>query len=332
WTASRFGTKFVHLKAQPASTDLICRAANATGVTPGSDFSNCLSYVSTTIPLTDSNGNHVRVSLSELAPPVFTGPSTVPFAPGVSSSQTITATGNPTPTICFSSGNLPAGFTLNGGSCGQGSFQLTFDGSAAPQGFYNLTLTATGYGTPVTKTFTIAVTQQLSITSANNFTTMPGVPVSFLVTTTGYPTPSLSLDPSLPWPDGLTFRDNRDGTATISGTLTKLGLFACAHETTVTNPVGSPCGIIASNSQGTVEQASAIDTNLAPQAFVVPPTSATFIAGIPNRVVLSSAGNITPLTTWGFHNANAPWASLRFNVFDGTATLSGAPPVGTTGS
>jgi hypothetical protein len=334
WTASRFGTKFVLLKAQPASTDLICRADNATGVTPesaatGPDFSNCLSYVSTSIPLTDSNGNHVRVSLSLLAPPVFTSPSTVPFAPGVSSFQTITATGSPTPTVCFSSGSVPSGFTLNGGSCGQGSFQVKYDGSTVPQGLYNLTLTATGYGTPVTKTFTIYVTQQLSITSADTFTTPAGVPVSFLVTTTGYPAPSLSMDPAFPL-NGLTFTDNRDGTATISGTLTVLGWFTCGKIVTGASP--APCGIIASNSQGTVEQAFTINTSLAPQANVVPPTSATFIAGIPNRVVLSAAGNITPLTTWGFNTGNAPWASLQFNVFDGTAALSGAPPVGATGS
>src|SRR5262249_41014859 len=64
----------------------------------------------------------------------------------------------------------------------------------------------------------------------------------------------------------------------------------------------------------------------------VPPTSATFIAGIPNRVVLSSAGATTPVTTWGFQTT-APWASLQSSVFErGTAALTGTPPVGTTGS
>jgi hypothetical protein len=333
WTAARFGTIFVSTKAQPASTDKVCKADSATGITPGSDFSNCSSYVSTSIPLTDSNGNFVRVSFSAFAPPVFSSPGTVPFAPGVGSSHAFTATGNPTPTICFSSGNLPAGFNLNGGSCGQGSFQLAYDGSAVPQGAYNLTLTASGYGTPVTETFTVAVTRQLSITSANTFTPLPGVPVNFLVTTTGYPAPSLSLDPNFPWPAGLTFKDNHDGTATISGTLSQVGLFACGYQPTPTNPVGNPCGIIASNSQGTVEQAFSIDTILAPQASVVPPTSATFIAGIPNQIVLSSFGAITPVTTWAFlSNVDAPWATLQPNVFDRTATLSGAPPAGTTGS
>lgn len=333
WTASRLGTTFVHTKAQPASTDTPCKADTLTGVSPGSDFSICSSYVSTSIPLTDPRGIFVRVSLSAWAAPEFTNPHTLSFLPGVSSSQTISVTGNPSPAICYTSGNLPAGFTLNGGTCGQGQFRITYDGSAVTQGFYDLTLTATGYGTPVTKTFTIAVTQQLSITSPASFTTVPGVPVNFLVTTTGYPVPSLSLDPAFPWPEGLTFRDNQDGTATISGALTKLGLSACVHAPTDTDPDGAPCGIIASNAQGRVVQSFAINTSLAPQAFVVPPTSATFIAGIPNSVVLSSTGAITPVTTWVFRgNANAPWAGLQSNVFDRTATLSGTPPVGTTGS
>jgi hypothetical protein len=333
WTAARFGSIFAHIKAQPASTDKICKADPITGVSPGSDFSACSSYASTSIPLTDSNRNRVRVSLSVWAPPVFTSPTTLPFAPAVSSSQTITATGNPAPTICYSSGNLPAGFTLNGGNCGQGSFQLTYTSSGAPQGLYNLTLIASGYGAPVTQTFTVALTDQLSITSAAAITTVPGVPVNFLVTTTGYPAPSLSLDPDFPWPAGLTFTDNHNGTATISGSLANLGLSQCVHAPTPTDPVGAPCGIIATNAQGSVEQPFAINTNLAPQASVVPPTSATFVAGISNSVVLSSAGSITPVTTWAFRgNPNAPWASLRSNVFDRTATLSGAPPAGTTGS
>lgn len=55
---------------------------------------------------------------------------------------------------------------------------------------------------------------------------------------------------------------------------------------------------------------------------------------IPNSLVLSSTGAITPITTWGVHSdTDAPWTSLQTNVFDnGTATLSGTPPVGTTGS
>src|SRR5262249_35476642 len=150
---------------------------------------------------------------------------------------------------------------------------------------------------------------------------------------TGYPKPSLSLDRFLSLPDGLTFTDKHDGTATISGTFLP-GIWGCQHVSTDPAAPPPPCGIIASNSQCTVEQQFVIYSNAAPRAFVAPPTSATFIAGIPNQVELSAAGGSTPVRSWNFRpNGDAPWLSFRSNIFNiRTATLSGTPPVGTTGS
>src|SRR5262249_38707548 len=95
WTASRAGGAFVSTKADAASTDGSCRAAAGTGISafpPGStSFENCLSYVSTSIPLTDATGNHVTVSFAPQGAPVFTTPSTLSFFPSVASTQTITA-------------------------------------------------------------------------------------------------------------------------------------------------------------------------------------------------------------------------------------------------
>ena len=144
WSAIRFGDKFISVKNKPASTDKDCEPDPATGVSAGPDFSQCKSYYSKSIELKAPGGVLEVVSLSveqPLRPPVFTSEPTLPFTPGVPSSQTITVSGNPAPQICFSSGNppLPADFSLNGGMCGQnGRFQLAFDGNpGTPNEFTN---------------------------------------------------------------------------------------------------------------------------------------------------------------------------------------------------
>jgi hypothetical protein len=98
YTAARLGNTFVNIKAQPNTfTDIKCPADELTGITPGSDFTNCVSYGSSSIPLVDGTGHNVTVSLSVLTPPYFASASQLKFAPGVSSMQTVTALGNPTP-------------------------------------------------------------------------------------------------------------------------------------------------------------------------------------------------------------------------------------------
>jgi hypothetical protein len=134
WTASRGGSTFISVKSQPASTDAKC-PANSAGVSPVTDFSTCSSYVSTSIPMTDNTGNFVRVSMAVLSAPVFTPPTYLSFGPNVASTRTITATGNPNPTVCLQSSTLTADFTLNGGNkCSQnGTFTVAFNGdSSAP--------------------------------------------------------------------------------------------------------------------------------------------------------------------------------------------------------
>lgn len=62
----------------------------------------------------------------------------------------------------------------------------------------------------------LSVASIKAITSANAVTATDGTPFSFTVTTIGTPTPVLSETGALP--KGLSFANNRNGTATISGT------------------------------------------------------------------------------------------------------------------
>jgi hypothetical protein len=68
----------------------------------------------------------------------------------------------------------------------------------------------------LTITLGAAATKPPHITSANAVTFQIGEPSAFMVTTTGDPTPGITETAFLP--DGITFVDNGNGTATLSGT------------------------------------------------------------------------------------------------------------------
>src|SRR5262249_51873882 len=71
-------------------------------------------------------------------------------------------------------------------------------------GIYNVVLTASnGIGTAGTQTFTLTITKAPAITSASSATFVVGTTSNFTVTTTGFPTPTLSENGGLP--GGVTF-------------------------------------------------------------------------------------------------------------------------------
>ena len=333
WTAMRFGDQFVSVKNKPASTDTDCPPDPTTGLSAGPNFGQCKSYISNSIQLMAPGGVLETVAFSVLPPsmpPVFANVGALPFTPSIVSSQTITASGSPTPQVCLSSVTpaLPPDFSLPAGPCQIGKFQLAFNGNPnSPQQSYQLVLSATNGTTagPVLQTFNIDVSQHLMITSPALLSGTAGFPVNFTVTTTGLPPISLSVTPSLIGQfGGLQFTDNGNGTGIISGIPQLSGTLVCV----LINGQAS-CGVIASSSQGTVIQGFGISIAPAPAASIGPPTEATFIANAPNSLVLTSVGAKTPVS-WSIRSA-PPWLSLKDNG-DGTATLFGTPPAGTAGT
>ncbi len=312
----------MHTKAKADSADLICLPDTPEGLTsPGTDLSKCATYVSDDITLKDADGNVVTAKLQVLTPPVFSG-TVLAFGPGIPSTKTITIPGNPAPTICLSSGSLPADFSLNGGKCGTGTFQIQFNGSRdAASKVYTLQLSATNSLGTISIPVTVDVSSQLAIISSDRLDVTAGIPVNFTVVTTGVPTPVLSSSefPAL----GLNFKDNGDGTATISGVVPYPQSTGCI----------APCntGISATNSEGTATQYLKVRADPPPEANLVPPTSANFIAGVPNQMLLHSNGAITAVSWTLIPDPNAPWLKLKDNG-DGTALLTGNPPVGTSGT
>ncbi len=317
--ASRLGGNFTIVKSKPASADKPCPADSSTGVTPGTDFSNCSSYVASQIQYTHQ-GSQYTMELSQA--PTFTGSTTLYFTWLQPGGATVTATGFPTPTISqLSFSFLPPGVAFESGAAGTGTASFLYVGGGAP-GTYRVTLVAQNGRGAIAQNFTIVIATKLQITSPDTLHAVSGQPVSFLVTTTGFPAPSLFIDPALV-PAGLSFHDKGNGTATITGTAFGQSFSACI----VNGP--TDCKITARNGQGFVTQSFDIIVNYPPQPRLVS-TAATFLAGAHNSVQVRSTGATTPVT-YVFNQQGASWLGFHDNG-DGTGVLSGTPPEGSSGS
>jgi hypothetical protein len=126
----------------------------------------------------------------------------------------------PSATVSFT-GTLPVGITFVPN--GDGTATVSGTAAVASEGSYPINITASNGTLPdAMQTFTITVqdtppvTQAPAITSAAMGLFKVGTAGTFTITATGTPTPSFTLTGAQPsW---LSFIDNTDGTATLSGT------------------------------------------------------------------------------------------------------------------
>jgi hypothetical protein len=145
-----------------------------------------------------------------------------------------------------------------------------------------------------------------TITSAASANSIVGAPFSFTVTTTGFPVPALTETGSLP--SGLTFTDNGDGTATISGT------------PAATTGGSFPITINATSSSGSTAQSFTLTNSEAPT--ITSPTTASFIVGTPSTYTVTTTGY--PAATITESGTLPPGTSFTDNG-NGTATITGTP-------
>ena len=163
----------------------------------------------------------VVVPFHQNQPPAITNANAATFRVGEPGAFTVTTTGTPTPAIT-AAGALPTGvgFVDNG----NGTATLSGTPATGTGGTYPLTFTATnGVSPDATQSFVLTVIQAPAITTANSATFATGVAGSFTVTATGFPTPVLTESGTLP--GGVTFVDNHNGTAAISGIPSTSGTF-----------------------------------------------------------------------------------------------------------
>ena len=208
-----------------------------------------------TFKVTDSANNTATcsITLTVNSAPVITSNNSATFTYGTGGTFTITTTGYPAPTITETA-TLPSGVTFQNN--GNGTATLSVAATAAG-GAYSLSFTAANSVSPnATQSFTLTVDAAPVITSANGTNFTVGVGGTFTITTTGYPTPTITETGSLP--SGVTFTNNGNGTATLSVS----------------------AGAADDNTSFTITAANGIGSN-ATQTFTLNPVAPTFIGGSP---------------------------------------------------
>ena len=156
-------------------------------------------------------------TLTVTAPPAFTNAAKDTVSAGSSFTFNVTTTGTPSPAISLASGSaLPSGVTLTD----NGSRAATLAGtSSVAAGVYTFTTqAANGVSPNATQAFTLTVTAPPAFTNAAKDTVSAGSSFTFNVTTTGTPSPAISLASGSALPSGVTLTDNGSGAATLAGT------------------------------------------------------------------------------------------------------------------
>lgn len=224
------------------------------------------------------------------------------------------ATGTPTGNVNFFDGatNIGSGSLNGSGQASTTLSTLTPGTHSITAGFVGSANFATSTSTAITQT----VNQAPAITSAAMDVFPPGVPHSFIVTTTGFPTgATMVISKTGALPPGLSFVNNNDGTATISGTPSGSGNF--------------PIVITANN--GVAPNATQNFTITLQSAPVfTSATTTTFTVGVSGTftVTTSASPAVTTITRSG---AALPGGVTFVDNGNGTATLSGTPAAGTAG-
>lgn len=269
-----------------------------------------------TVQAKDANGFTASANLSIKVNPAPVNITTTTLPSGVINtlySATLASTGGATPItwswVAQSGSSIPPGLIL----AATGSIT----GTPTATGTFNVTVTATDSSTPAltaSKNFSITIGQASAFSSGSSTTFTVGTAGTFTVTTTGFPAPALTESGALP--SGVTFKDNGNGTGTLSGTPAAGTGKAYAITFTANNGVGSNA---TQNFTLTVDQAPAITSA----------TSATFTVGAAGSFTVTTTGFPTSALT---ETGTLPSGVTFVDNGNGTGTLGGTPASGTNGS
>ncbi len=285
---------------------------SSTGVlsgTPAAGSGGTYSLVAHATNSTSTADQNVELMVDKA--PSITSADLAVFQVGVAGTFTIQTTGFASPTIA-ESGALPAG--LNFTDNGNGTATISGTPAAGTQGPTIVNLTATNQTGVAQQQLTVQVDLAPAITSPDSVIFVVGTAGSFTVQTTGVPNPTLSESGALP--AGLTFIDNGDGTATISGT-----------------PAAGSAGpyqVVITASAPQLPDATQTLTLKAKEAPVfTSANSASFQVGVNGTFTVSASGFPTPsFTLTGTLPAGLTFADKG----NGTATISGTPAAGAAGT
>jgi hypothetical protein len=247
-------------------------------------------------------------------PPAFTSAASATFGVGGPGTFTVRTSGSPAAALS-ESGTLPSGVTFTDN--GDGTASLSGTPASGTGGTYKLTLTASnGAGTDATQSFTLTVSGTApAITSGGSDTFTVGQAGSFTITTTGSPTASLTESGTLP--QGVTFTDKGNGTATLAGT--PAAGSAGTYDLVLTADTGT--------TSSSASQDFVLTINDAPQ--ITSATGTSFAVGASGRFTVTTYGFPTPLL---MESGNLPSGVTFKDNGDGTATLAGMPATGSAGT
>jgi Putative Ig domain len=260
---------------------------------------NSAGTVNQTITLT------VKKAGTNVPVPAFTSAATASATAGQAFNFSVTTVGSPTTytSNLTRTGGLPSGVTFTNNANGTGTLSGTPATSSG--GVYAVTFIATDPAGTTTQSFTLTVNAASAITTGASATATVGSGFNFNVDATGYPAPTMAESGTLP--QGLTWVDNGNGTATLSGTpgVGQGGVY--------------PLTITATNSAGTATQSFTLTVDQAPSI-----TSAATASGTHGKAF-----------SFTFTSAGYPAANLTISAAvkglsfapgsNGTATLSGTP-------
>ncbi len=256
--------------------------------------------------------------------PSFTSADATTFTTGVEKSFTVSTTGAPTAVIAKSVGSLPSGLTFTDNGDGTATISGTAAEAAAPPGStqnYGLTFEATSAAGDATQSFTLTMSNPgvvPAFASADATTFTAGVAKSFTVSTTGSPTAAIAKAAGA-LPGGLSFTDNGDGTATISGTADPAAAPPASSQ-------GYPLTLEASSAAGSASQSFTLtvaNPGVAPAFMSADSTS--FSTGVAGSFTVTTTG--APIA--GLAKTGALPSGLTFtDNGDGTATISGTAGAG----
>ena len=212
----------------PAGGNLSCTTTPTTLSSGQATFSGCSLSLGSATPYTlKATVGTFTVTSGNIAvsqPPAITSANSTTFVVGTSGSFQVSASGYPASSFSNSAftgctpSTLPSGVTFSAAGL------LSGTPGAGTGGTYTVCVTATNGVSPnATQKLTLTVNQGPAITSANSTTFTTGSLGSFTVTTTGFPTNTISNAnfggcTKSTLPSGVTLVDNGNNTATLSGT------------------------------------------------------------------------------------------------------------------
>ncbi len=267
------------------------------------------------LAITASNGispdANQTFGLTVIQAPAITSAASTTFTVGAAGSFAVTSSANPASALS-ETGALPSGVTFTDN--GNGSATLAGTPDPTTGGVYQITINATNGNLPdAHQSFTLTIDEASSITSVAATTFTVGSAGSFDVTTIGYPDPALTR--TGPLPSGVTFVDNGDGTATLSGTPAALTGGSYPFSITASNGVGSDAH---QSFTLTVHQAPAITSA----------AMTTFVVGHAGSFTVTTTGNPTSGVS---RTGGLPSGVTYTDNGNGTATIAGTPATGTAG-